>query len=66
VKIVWLNRNRVDLYYDAMKPITDIRNKNILTFFKAVKYINALENVDETKAESFNNLETELEQSIAS
>lgn len=64
IKIVWLNRNRVDLYYDAMKPITDIRNKNILTFFKAVKYINKLEDIDETKLGELKKLETELEQSI--
>jgi hypothetical protein len=66
IKIIWLNRSRVDLYFDAMKPITDIRNKNILTFFKALKYINQLDNIDEKKIEIFNALKAELEESIQS
>jgi hypothetical protein len=47
-----------------MKPITDIRNKNILTFFKAVKYINKLQDIDEAKIDEFKKLEAEIEQSI--
>jgi hypothetical protein len=66
IKIIWLNRSRVDLYFDAMKSITDIRNKNILTFFKALKYINQLDNIDEKKIEIFNALKIELEESIQS
>jgi hypothetical protein len=66
IKIIWINRSRVDLYFDAMKPITDIRNKNILTFFKALKYINQLDNIDEKKIEIFNALKAELEESIQS
>jgi signal recognition particle GTPase len=56
-KIVKRNKNNVDLFFDAMKPITDRRNKNILTFLKAVKYI-AQEN------EEYNELASELENSI--
>jgi hypothetical protein len=66
IKIIRINNARVDLYFDAMKPITDIRNKNILTFFKAVKYINQLENIDENNKEKFLNLESELGKSIQS
>lgn len=56
-KIVKRNKNNVDLFFDAMKPITDRRNKNILSFLKAVKYI-AQEN------EEYNELASELENSI--
>ena len=66
IKIIRINSTRVDLYFDAMKPITDIRNKNILTFFKALKYVNKINNLDENKKEIFITLETELEQSIQS
>lgn len=72
VKIIWLNRKRVDLYFDAMKAITDIRNKNILTFFKAVKYINQpsspalLPKVEGSQLEEFEKLAQELEKSIQS
>ena len=55
--IVNRNKNNVDLFYDAMKPLTDIRNKNILTFLKAVKYI-SIEN------EEYKWLADEIEKSI--
>ena len=38
-KTIWLNRNRVDLFFDAMKPVVDVRNHNIFIFLKGVKYI---------------------------
>ncbi len=38
-RIIWLNRNRVDLFFDALKPVADIRNHNIFVFIKWVKYI---------------------------
>lgn len=64
-QITWKNKNRVDLYFDAMKSVTDIRNKNILTFFKAVKYLLSLENFDDKKQE-LTDLQEELEYSIQS
>jgi hypothetical protein len=48
-----------------MKSVTDIRNKNILTFFKAVKYLLSLENFDDKKQE-LTDLQEELEYSIQS
>jgi hypothetical protein len=33
-KIILQNKNRVDLFFDALKPLTDQRNKNILTFLR--------------------------------
>ncbi len=38
-KIILQNKDRVDLFFDALKPINDKRNKNILTFLKWVKYL---------------------------
>lgn len=51
-----------------MKPITDIRNKNILTYFKWVKYIlNTKNNILEAdKKPELEKLQIELENSIKS
>ena len=39
-KIIYNNRNRVDLFFDWLKPINSQKNKNILIFLKWVKYLN--------------------------
>jgi hypothetical protein len=51
-----------------MKPITDIRNKNILTYFKWVKYILNIQNniLDADKKPELEKLQIELENSIKS
>ncbi|MDR3151027.1 MAG: hypothetical protein LBU14_05645 [Candidatus Peribacteria bacterium] len=54
-KIVELGKNRVDLYFDAMKPLHSKHNQNIITFLKALKYLNLPE---------YKDLQTELENSI--
>ncbi len=36
---IWLQRNRVDLYFDWLKPFTDVRNTNIITYLKWLKYL---------------------------
>ncbi len=59
-KVINQNKNRVDLFYDSMKPINDIRNKNILIFLKGVKYL-VWAGYNE-----FNGLINELEQSVQS
>lgn len=51
------NQNRVDLYYDALKSPFDKRNKNIISFLKAVKFVNR-------RGESYNELQNFLEDSI--
>lgn len=56
-KLVDIGKNRVDLYYDALKPINDIRNKNIVIFLKAVKFLESNE---------YKDLEEELTKSIKS
>ncbi|QFR38773.1 hypothetical protein A9Q91_00880 [Candidatus Gracilibacteria bacterium 28_42_T64] len=59
-KVINQNKNRVDLFYDSMKPINDIRNKNILIFLKGVKYLVG------AGYNEFNGLINELEQSVQS
>lgn len=55
--IIIKSKSRVDLYYDAMKPIDSEHNKNILVYFKALKYL---------EIEDFEWLKKELERSIKS
>ncbi len=55
IKIIEKSKNRVDLFFDAMKWINDIRNKNILIYLKALKYLNKLE---------YDDLRDEIEQSV--
>lgn len=45
-KLVEQWKNRVDLYFDAMKPINAKHNQNIITFLKALKYLNLPEYKD--------------------
>ncbi|MCD5380652.1 U32 family peptidase, partial [Candidatus Gracilibacteria bacterium] len=69
-KTIWLNRNRVDLFFDALKPVADERNHNIFVFLKGVKYVlnNNTENniCSEAQGEEIQNLSQELEKSIKS
>ena len=60
-KIILQNKTRVDLFFDALKPLNDIRNKNILLFLRWIKYLinNSKENLEELKI-----LETELNNSF--
>ncbi len=69
-KIIWQNRNRVDLFFDALKSLNEEKNKNILIFLKWVKYlVNSpiipfnKEN-ENNKFEELKNLETELNNSF--
>ncbi len=69
-KIIWLNRNRVDLFFDAMKPIIDVRNQNIFTFLKWIKCVinNNQGNwiCSESQDRDLQKLSDELEKSIKS
>lgn len=55
IKIINISKNRIDLFFDALKPITSQRNTNIFTYLKALKYLNLTE---------FKVLEQEIEDSI--
>jgi len=57
IKIINISKNRVDLFFDAMKWLNDKRNINILTYLRALKYLNKPE---------FNDLREEIEQSVQS
>ena len=54
-KIINISKNRVDLFFDAMKWINDVRNTNILTYLRALKHLNKQE---------FSDLRAEIEQSV--
>lgn len=54
-------KNRVDLYFDALKPLNSEHNKNILTYLKWLKYLNEF-----LKNEEFQDLQNELEKSVKS
>lgn len=34
------SKNRIDIFFDAMKPISSKRNQNVYTYLKAIKYLN--------------------------
>jgi hypothetical protein len=53
--IINISKNRVDLFFDAMKGMNDIRNINILTYLRALKYLNKSE---------FDDLRIEIEQNV--
>jgi len=38
-KIIYNNRNRIDLYFDWLQPLNSDWNKNILIFLRGVKYL---------------------------
>ena len=57
IKIINISKNRVDLFFDAMKWLNEKRNTNILTYLRALKYLNKPE---------FNDLREEIEQSVQS
>jgi len=60
-RVVRRNMKRVDLFFDAQKPVTDERNKNILTFLKALKYLCEDENIEEDIQKSLQELETSVQ-----
>lgn len=57
LKLVLKERNKVNLFFDAMKPFNSERNKDILLFYRALKFI------DKPELEG---LKEEIEKSIKS
>jgi len=57
IKLINISQNRVDLFFDAMQWINSKRNINILTYLRALRYLDKPE---------FNDLRTEIEQSVQS
>ena len=61
LQIFKISQNRVDLYFDALKPINSENNKNIFSYLKWLKYLTwSLKNND------FLTLQKELEDSVKS
>ena len=61
LQIFKISQNRVDLYFDALKPINSEHNKNIFSYLKWLKYLSwNLKNND------FLTLQKELEDSVKS
>jgi len=69
-KIIYNSRNRVDLFFDWLKPISNIWNKRILIYLRWIKYLLSskyyLENIKEKKIEEIKKLEEELANSFRS
>ena len=55
IKIINSSKNRVDLFFDSLKPINSTQNTNILIYLRALKYLNM---------EEFWDLKNEIEKSI--
>ncbi len=63
IDIIYSSKNRVDLYFDALKPISSLHNQNIITFIKWLNYFLSLD-IDSWKKEELSDLKVELEKSI--
>lgn len=50
LKLILKSKNRVDLFFDWLKPLSNKHNKNVLNYLKALKYLINQENI-ENKAE---------------
>ena len=55
IKIINISKNRVDLFFDAMQWMNSKRNINILTYLRALKYLNKPD---------FEDLRAEIEKSV--
>ncbi len=66
-KTVWLTRNRVDLFFDWLKPLDSEHNKDILMYLRGVKYlIKNCRDVWEKHLQELEKLEIELSDSFKS
>jgi hypothetical protein len=65
IKIIRQNKNRVDLFYDALKPINSEHNSRVITFLKWLKYCFGNDLLKNDK-KIFEDLRGELEYSIQS
>ncbi len=63
LKIVLKNKNRIDLFFDWLKPLNSIHNKNILIYLRWVKYLTSPQPspLEERELEVVKKLEIELD-----
>jgi len=67
LKVILKDKNRVDLFFDALKPLSDKRNTNILIYLRWIKYLlNNSSNIENDDLEELNDLEKELSNSFKS
>ena len=66
VFIYKISKSRVNLYFDALKPINSEHNKNIFSFLKWLKYLNSLDNLEKIFSKELLELQFELEKSVKS
>lgn len=60
-RIVRQSKGRIDLFFDGQKPLSDGHNQNVLSFLKALKFIN-----QNTSEQTFLSLQLEIEESFKS
>ena len=66
-KLVYNNRNRIDLFFDWLKPLNSKKNKDILIYLRGIKYLlNSKFDFDDKKLEEIKELEKELDESFKS
>ncbi|RKW22425.1 hypothetical protein D8B46_05350 [Candidatus Gracilibacteria bacterium] len=66
VFIYKISKSRVNLYFDALKPINSEHNKNIFSFLKGLKYLNSFDNLEKIFSKELLELQFELEKSVKS
>lgn len=65
-KTVLYSLNRIDLFFDAMQWSNSIKNKKILSYFKALKFLSTKDSIDKDNLEKIKQTKNELEKSIKS
>jgi len=65
-EVLYSNKNRVDLFYDALKPINNLHNSNVITFLKWLNYYLSSQFTDNKYKNELEELKKELEESIES
>jgi len=68
LKTIIKNKNRIDLFFDWLKPLSSLHNKNILIYLRWVKYLISSQPypLEQNELEEVKKLETELNNSFKS
>lgn len=65
INLIYNSRNRVDLFFDAIKSITSSYNQNIITYLKWLNYILSLD-IEQDKKGDLESLKKEIDASVKS
>ncbi len=63
ISLIWNNRNRIDLFFDWLKPINSEHNQNVIKFFKWLLVVLTFDILNE-QLNDLENLRKEIENSI--